>query len=122
MNILIDMNLSPEWVEAFEKYGWHAAHWSEIGDPRVPDYIIMDWARSNGYIVFTHDLDFGTLLADTQAESLSVIQVRTQDTLPSSLENLIAEVLKEYESVLEAGALITVEHARSRMRVLPINR
>ena len=30
---------------------------------------VMEWARSNGYIVFTHDLDFGAILAATRASS-----------------------------------------------------
>lgn len=38
----------------------------------------MAWALTNDYIVFTHDLDFGTLLAITQADAPSVIQVRSQ--------------------------------------------
>jgi predicted nuclease of predicted toxin-antitoxin system len=52
---------------------------------RAPDDIIVSWARENGYIVFTHDLDFGVLLAWTRAESPSVIQVRTQDVFPGVL-------------------------------------
>jgi len=32
--------------------------------------------------VFTHDLDFGDILAATGAEAPSVIQVRTEDTTP----------------------------------------
>ena len=36
----------------------------------------MKWAVTHGYIVFTNDLDFGTLLAITQANAPSVIQVQ----------------------------------------------
>ena len=32
MKILIDMNLSPRWVEVFDDEGWESAHWSTIGD------------------------------------------------------------------------------------------
>ena len=32
MKILIDMNLSPEWVAVFENHGWSAVHWSTVGD------------------------------------------------------------------------------------------
>ncbi len=60
MKLLIDMNLSPAWVEVFEQQGWQAFHWSTVGDPRATDKFIMGWARENGYVVFTHDLDFGT--------------------------------------------------------------
>jgi predicted nuclease of predicted toxin-antitoxin system len=59
MKILIDMNLSPDWVGAFSKRGIAAVHWSSIGDPRAEDQVLMDWARANTYVVFTHDLDFG---------------------------------------------------------------
>ena len=76
--ILIDMNLSPEWVEEFRLHNIEAVHWSDAGMFDAPDSIIMDWARKHSYIVFTHDLDFGTALALTKAEKPSVIQVRTQ--------------------------------------------
>lgn len=83
MKILVDMNLSPEWVDVFFKHDIPAVHWSTVGDPRGEDMELMDWARADGYIVFTHDLDFGTTLALTGAESPSVIQVRTQDVTPA---------------------------------------
>ncbi|PAX56960.1 DUF5615 family PIN-like protein [Brunnivagina elsteri] len=121
MKILIDMNLSPDWVAVFEKYdGITATHWYTIGDPRERDTVIMEWARTNGYIVFTHDLDFGSLLASTGAEIPSVIQVRTQDTLPSSIEGIIINALRQFESELELGALVTVDQSKSRVRILPI--
>jgi predicted nuclease of predicted toxin-antitoxin system len=55
IKILIDMNLSPEWKSVFTSAGWTATHWSEEGDPRASDRVIMDWAVSNDYVVFTHD-------------------------------------------------------------------
>jgi predicted nuclease of predicted toxin-antitoxin system len=69
VKILIDMNLSPDWVNVFVKYEIAAVHWSSVGDPRSSDRFIMEWASTNGYIVFTHDLDFGAILAATQAIS-----------------------------------------------------
>ncbi len=82
----------------------------------------MDWARANAYVIFTHDLDFGTALALTQAESPSVIQVRTQDVTPAHLETAVVEVLKNNEPMLEAGALIVLDEGRSRLRILPLTR
>lgn len=120
MKILIDMNLSPEWVEVLETHGWGAVHWSTVGDPRAEDTVLMDWARANDHIVFTHDLDFGAILALTQAESPSVIQVRTQDVTPTHLAAAVIEVLEKYESSLEAGALIVLDEGRSRVRILPL--
>jgi len=77
MKILIDINLCPNWVAVFAKYNIEALHWSNIGDFRERDTVIMEWARTNEYIIFTHDLDFGSLLAATEADAPSVIQVRT---------------------------------------------
>lgn len=120
MKLLIDMNLSPEWVAVFEHNGWEALHWSTIGDPHASDRLIMDWARANKYVVFTHDLDFGALLAATHAAGPSVIQIRTQDVTPAHLESLISEALHQYEELLETGALIVVDENRRRARILPL--
>jgi predicted nuclease of predicted toxin-antitoxin system len=121
MKILIDMNLSPEWVKTFAEADIESIHWSTVGDPTAPDRTIMAYARSNNYIVFTNDLDFGTLLALTRAELPSVIQVRTQDTLPSAIGNLVISAITQFQSQLETGALITLDTSRSRVRILPIN-
>jgi predicted nuclease of predicted toxin-antitoxin system len=67
MKILIDMNLSPDWVAAFAAEDIESIHWSTVGDPKAQDREIIQYARTNGYIVFTHDLDFGTILALTHA-------------------------------------------------------
>jgi predicted nuclease of predicted toxin-antitoxin system len=85
--ILVDMCLTPMWVEYLAGHGLEALHWSTIGNPGDPDHRIMDHARENGMIVFTHDLDFGNILAVTHALGPSVIQVRTEDPVPSRLAN-----------------------------------
>jgi predicted nuclease of predicted toxin-antitoxin system len=82
IQILIDMNLSPDWVDELANHRWTSTHWSGIGDPRATDREIMDWARNNNQVVFTHDLDFGTMLALTHASGPSLIQVRGQNILP----------------------------------------
>lgn len=63
MKILIDMNLSPDWVTVFAEHGVTSVHWSTIGDLRAEDSELMDWARATDHAVFTHDLDFGAALA-----------------------------------------------------------
>ena len=90
MRIVIDMNLTPQRVEVFERHGFEAVHWQQVGARNAPDREIMQWARDNGDIVFTHDLDFGAILAATGADAPSVIQVRTQDVAPSHLETIIS--------------------------------
>ncbi len=121
MKILIDMNLSPDWIDVFAKHKIEAVHWSSVGDPSATDRVIMQWASTNGYIVFTHDLDFGTLPAATQANSPSVIQVRTQNVLPGYLGNIVINAINQTRNFLEEGALVTVNETQSRVRILPFS-
>jgi len=58
LQLLVDNNLSPDWVEWLQGQGWNAVHWTTVGDPRATDEAIMTWARANQHVVFTHDLDF----------------------------------------------------------------
>ena len=120
MKILVDTNLSPLWVAVFEQQGWEAIHWSTIGDPRATDSVIMEWARVQRHIVFTHDLDFGTLLATTRAGGPSVIQVRTQDVMPEALASRLIQVITTHKEILDKGALLVVDETRGRLRVLPL--
>lgn len=120
MKIVIDMNLSPDWVPILTKAGYEAVHWSTVGDPRASDKVIMAWAVANGFVVFTHDLDFGAILATTQAKTPSVIQLRSQDILPDTAASPILAALKKFSTELEAGALITLDETRTRARILPI--
>jgi predicted nuclease of predicted toxin-antitoxin system len=121
MKIVIDMNLSPEWVAVFETAGYEAVHWSTVGNIKAKDSTIMAWAVSNSYIVFTHDLDFGTLLAISEADTPSVIQVRTQDVLPDKLSRIVLNALKQFKSELETGALVTVNEAQAKARYYLLN-
>jgi predicted nuclease of predicted toxin-antitoxin system len=121
MKLLIDMNLSPLWVEFFAGNGWHAVHWSHVGDPRATDQEIMAWARTQNHVVLTHDLDFGAILAVTKTNSPSVLQIRAQELFPEHLGKLMLDVLVQFQGMLERGALITVDESTARARILPIN-
>jgi predicted nuclease of predicted toxin-antitoxin system len=120
IKVLIDVNLSPAWTAMLATKGIEAVHWTAVGDPRAPDDELLRYAREHGYIVFTHDLDFGLLLALTRANGPSVVQVRAQNVLPDAIGDLVVRVLTEQATVLASGALVTVEPHATRVRVLPI--
>lgn len=42
MKLLVDMNLSPAWVDILQAACWQASHWSTRGNPSAPDAEIMD--------------------------------------------------------------------------------
>lgn len=122
MKILIDMNLSPLWVDWFKERNIKAVHWRDVGEMNAPDATIFEYANQNNFVVFTHDLDFGTLLAKSGANSPSLLQLRVQDVSPDGLGPKLDLVLKQEEAVslLEQGALVTVDKEQHRMRILPL--
>lgn len=120
MKILIDMNLSPEWEQEFKSHNIEAIHWSAVGKFDAPDNVIMDFARKNELVIFTHDLDFGTALALTKAERPSVIQVRTQNVTVSHLTSIVVPTINDYSDLFEKGALLVIDEDKKRIRILPL--
>ena len=120
VRLVIDINLSAEWIAELAQHGWSAVHWSTIGDPRAEDRVIMEWALANDQVVFTHDLDFGTMLALTHATGPSVLQVRGQNVLPEDIGPVVIAALRQHDDALAAGALVVVDLKKSRVRVLPL--
>jgi predicted nuclease of predicted toxin-antitoxin system len=120
VNFLVDMCLPPSWVGTLKNAGWSAVHWSEIGCQSAADAEIVEYARLNGLIILTHDLDFGTLLALTAAAGPSIVQVRSPAVLPRFIGPTVVAALSQFQAELDAGALITIDVHRARVRILPI--
>ena len=120
MKLLVDMNLSPKWVGLFHDSGWEAVHWSAVGQPTARDSEIMTFAAANNYVVVTHDLDFSAILAVTHGKKPSVIQIRSEDESAEFIGKQTVAALRHMLAELEAGALLTIEVGRTRLRLLPI--
>lgn len=122
MNLLVDMNLSPRWIEFLAREGINAVHWSTVGQGQATDAEIMAHAKAAGWIVLTHDLDFGSILAATGGDKPSVVQIRADDVNPEIIGKRVAQALHQTAVDLEHGALITIDPAKTRVRVLPLPR
>ena len=120
MKLLVDMNLSPRWVKMLTNANIEAAHWSTLGATNAPDAEIMAYASANDYVVLTHDLDFGAILAATHGEKPSVVQIRAEDVSPDVIGKPVIIALRQMAAELEEGALLTVDPNRTRLRVLPL--
>jgi predicted nuclease of predicted toxin-antitoxin system len=121
MKLLVDMNLSPRWVASLVDAGWAAKHWSKIGDADASDSEILGYAAANDYVVLTQDLDFGAILAITHGKKPSVVQIRGVDITPESIAAQTVAALRHVQAELEAGALLTIEAERTRLRLLPLH-
>jgi predicted nuclease of predicted toxin-antitoxin system len=120
MKLLVDMNLAPRWVSVLADAGFEAAHWSTLGANNAPDTEIMAFAKANGYVVLTHDLDFSAILAATHGEKPSVVQIRAEDVSPDVIGRPVIDALRQMRAELEEGVLLTVDPNRTRLRVLPL--
>lgn len=63
MKLLVDVCLTPEWGGYLDRHNVSAVHWCSIGAAYADDRTIFEHAKAHGFVVFTHDLDFGALLA-----------------------------------------------------------
>lgn len=120
MKLLIDMNLSPRWAVVLAEASFEAVHWSSLGAKNAPDSVIMAYAKANDYVVLTHDLDFGAILAATHGEKPSVVQIRADNVSPTVIGKQVIVALSQMRSELEKGALLTIDPNRTRLRVLPL--
>jgi predicted nuclease of predicted toxin-antitoxin system len=100
--------------------GFEAVHWSAVGSPSAPDEAILAYARAEQLVVLTHDLDFGLALAISLDDGPSVVQLRARRASPDSFGSAVVRAIRTATSALEAGALLTIEPGRNRMRVLPM--
>ena len=120
MKILIGMNLSPTWTAVFQQENWEAVHWSAVGDATAPDSENWTGAAVNKFVPFTHDLHFGALLASLPRRGPSVIQLRSQETSPAKLGEVVVRAIQQMEEELKLRALITIDPPRARARILPL--
>ena len=80
----------------------------------------MAYARANGCVVLTHDLDFSSILAATHGTKPSVVQIRAVDVNPDVIGNKVISALRQVQVELEEGALLTIDTGRTRIRLFPL--
>lgn len=122
MKFVVDMNLSPRWVNVLRSGGHEAVHWSDVGRFDAADVEFFRWAGDNQTVVFTNDLDFGAIIASTSATYPSVIQLRDLDVTPTANADTLLRAVSDHDEQLRSGALISIDARGSRVHILPIRR
>ena len=120
MRFLIDVNLSPRWVELFASKGCDAIRWTELGASNVSDEAIMAYAAEHGDTVLTHDQDFSTLLALSQKGKPSVVLLRLSSLRVDRVGERVLKAIKAAEEHIHSGAIVVIEDRRVRVRSLPM--
>ena len=118
--ILIDMNLSPAWVEILASDDIEAVHWSKVGAANAVDSEIMEFAQIHGFTILTHDLDYSAILAGNRRDRPSIIQLRTGKIIPDNAATMVINAMRQWAAEIEAGAILTIELNKSQVRILPL--
>jgi len=114
------MNLSPLWKNRLAELSIESDHWSNVGAANSSDTEIMAYAKANSLIVLTQDLDFSAILAATNGELPSVVQIRGSEVSCEVIGNQVVAALIQMTAELESGALLSIDPTRTRMRLLPL--
>jgi predicted nuclease of predicted toxin-antitoxin system len=116
MRILVDSCLPPRLAKALTDRGHDALHVDQIGaDPG--DEVILEFALRERRVIVTQDKDFGALAVQAAGGASGIIRIKR---VPNRLLlSLIVNALNRHQSDLLAGAILTVEAGRLRIRRLP---
>ena len=120
MKILVDMNLSPTLADMLTNRGIESVHWHMIGAPAATDSEIMEYAREQGYIVLSCDLDFSAILAATHGQKPSVVQLRKQNFRLDDAAKLVVDAVIQNTGDLENGAILAIDAKKARLCLLPL--
>lgn len=120
MKLLADMGISQSTVEWLRKQGCDTIHVRDEAMHRAPDVEITAKARKEERIVLTCDLDFGAIMSVSGEKYPSVIILRLENETPANVNSRLKQVLEESLAPLREGAIIIVEDARHRVRLLPL--
>src|SRR5260370_489725 len=71
-------------------------------------------------LVFTCSLTYGAILAETQGRSPSVLQLRSHLLTPEFLGPAVLAAIHQAQQELSIGALVSIDTARARLRLLPL--
>jgi predicted nuclease of predicted toxin-antitoxin system len=119
MKFLLDMGISPKTGTFLRSLGHEALHLQEEGLGRLSDPMILEKAAKEGFILLTHDLDFGDLLAASGANLPSVVLFRLRNMHPEKVNFHLRAIIPPCENDLNEGAVITVTEGGFRIRKLP---
>ena len=120
LRILADMGVSGRVVAWLRVQGHDAVHLRDEGLHRLPDAEVFAKALGERRVILTFDLDFGEIAAFSRAPPVSVVVFRLRDTRTPHVIDRLRGVLASARDALAAGAVVTVEETRHRIRRLPI--
>lgn len=122
MKLLLDQDVPRRAAALLRDAGVDAIHASEAGLSSVDDVELLAWCRVHGAVAVTLDADLHALVALSGQTTPSTIRIRVQGLKGPQIARVLSDVLETRRDALAAGALVTVQPGRLRVRRLPITR
>ena len=114
------MPLSPSLAKWLVGQGHEAVHAKDIGFERASDRTIIGYAKTNGFVIVTADLDYPRLLALTHEERAGLILFRGGQYSDSEAILLLQHALKRIPAEELMGEILVIERTRLRRTRLPL--
>lgn len=120
IRLLADVHISPKTVADLQKQGYEIMRSSEVLPANAPDINILEFARTENWVVLTQDLDFSMLVALSKYSQPSLITLRLSSAKPDIVTKKLLDVLPQIEEALQEGSAITIQDESIRIRKLPV--
>ena len=118
--LIIDQGMPRTTAALMREAGYDTIHVGEVGMALASDREILRRAQDEDRVVVTLDGDFHAILTLSRASLPSVIRVRIEGLRGEELARLLLLAIPGLEHDLEAGAVVTVQPRRLRVRRLPL--
>ena len=120
MRVLLDQGVPRRAAALLRESGVDALHVADLGMSTASDADLLSWCRDHQAVAVTLDADFHASIALSGQTAPSAIRLRVQGLRGPEVARLLLDILTTREAQLTAGALVTVQHGRLRLRKLPV--
>ncbi|NMF60823.1 DUF5615 family PIN-like protein [Pseudanabaena yagii] len=120
IRLLADVHISPKTVEDLQKQCYEIMRSSDVLPANAPDINILEFARTENWVVLTQDLDFSMLVALSRYSQPSLITLRLSSAKPDIVTQKLLDILPQIEEALQEGSAITIQDESIRIRKLPV--
>lgn len=117
---IADLQISPLTVSDLQSTGYQITRITDYLPSTASDDEIIEFAIRQGAVIITQNLDFSSLIAQSGLSQPSVISLRIGNAKPEVIAQILQQVLPQIEKELAAGAIVSVEETRFRVRKLPV--
>ena len=121
MRFLVDACVDIGVDRWLREQGHESIHLRDQGLQELPDGEIFSKADSENRVIVTIDLDFSEIISFSHGSIVSTITFRVRNTRGAFLVRRLEDVLPAVAGFLERGAIVIIEDARYRVRLIPID-